>query len=98
MASLFGITKTEEITQRLWFSLIESKYDMPKNRLNSIKKIGSNVAKFIPGVNNADLDSLITISSELKLKALGKNTIVILDDLERLSGSIEIENVLGYIK
>lgn len=97
IASLFGITKTEEITQRLWFSLIESKHYMPKNRLNSIKKIGSNVAKFIPGVNNADFDSIITISSELKLKALDKNTIVILDDLERLSGSIEIENVLGYI-
>ena len=97
MASLFGITKTEEITQRLWFSLIESKHDIPKNRLNSIKKIGSNVAKIIPGVNKVDLDSLITISSELKLKALGKNTIVILDDLERLSGSVEIENVLGYI-
>lgn len=97
MASLFGITKTEEITQRLWFSLIESKHDMPKNRLNSIKKIGSNVAKSIPVVNKVDWDSIITISSELKLKALGKNTIVILDDLERLSESIEIENVLGYI-
>ncbi|ROT01830.1 hypothetical protein ED388_14360 [Muribaculaceae bacterium Isolate-007 (NCI)] len=97
MASLFGITKTEEITQRLWFSLIESKHYMPKNRLNSIKKIGSNVAKFIPGVNNVDLDSIITVSAELKLKALGKNTIVILDDLERISESIEIENVLGYI-
>ncbi len=97
MASLFGITKAEDITQRLWFSLIESRHDIPKNRLNSIKKIGKNVAKFIPGVNNIDLDSIITISSELKLKALGKNTIVILDDLERLSESIEIENVLGYI-
>ena len=97
MASLFGVTKIEDIAQRLYFSLIESKHGISKKHITSIQKWGNNFAKLIPGINKVDWNSVISISSDLRIRALGRNTIVILDDLERLSGSVEIENVLGFI-
>ncbi|MDE6538135.1 MAG: KAP family NTPase [Muribaculaceae bacterium] len=97
MISLFGIKSIEEISRQLLFASTKSRYGFSEKRIDKIKEGLTTIAKFIPYVKDVDWEKAFKISPETCLRMLNEDSIVILDDLERLSTNIDIEDVLGFV-
>lgn len=97
MISLFGIKGIEEISRQLLFASTKSRYGFSAKRIDKIKEGLTTVAKFIPYVKEVDWEKAFKMSPETCLRMLNEDSIIILDDLERLSTNIDIEDVLGFV-
>lgn len=97
MISLFGIKNIDDISRQLLFASTQARFSLPKKRIKDIKQTFSNIAKFIPYLNKIDWEKMLQIPPSMCLKLLGGDAIIILDDLERLSEDIKIEDVLGFV-
>lgn len=97
MVSLFGIKSVENIAKQLLFSSTHSRYGLSEKRIEGIKKAFSNIAKCVPYLKELDWDKVLEVPSSSCLKLLSEASIIILDDLERLSSEIDTEDVLGFV-
>ena len=97
MISLFGIKNIDEISRQLLFASIQSKFGLSQKRIDGIKKSFANIAKCVPYLKEIDWDNALQIPPSTCLKLLGDDAIIILDDLERLSKEIDVEDVLGFV-
>lgn len=97
MISLFGIKNIDEISRQLLFASTQSKFGLSQKRIDGIKKSFANIAKCVPYLKEIDWDNALQVPPSTCLKLLGEDAIIILDDLERLSKEIEVEDVLGFV-
>ncbi len=97
MISLFGIKSIDEISHQLLFASTQSRFGLSEKRIEGLKKSFSNFAKFVPYLKEIDWDRALQVSPSACLKLLGEDTIIILDDLERLSSEIKTDDVLGFV-
>lgn len=97
MISLFGIKSIDDISRQLLFASAQSRFKLPQKRIKDIKQTFSNIAKYIPYLNKIDWEKMLQIPPSVCLKLLGEDAIIILDDLERLSEDIKVEDVLGFV-
>lgn len=97
MISLFGVKSIEELSRQLLFASTKSRYGFSEKRIDKIKEGFTTIAKFIPYVKDVDWEKAFKMSPETCLRMLNEDSIIILDDLERLSTSIDIEDVLGFV-
>lgn len=91
--SLFGLESVDEINTKLFY-----KYHKFKRWFGSIfKTTFSVVSKSVPIFKEININAALDFQlGNSKLK-LFKKSIVIFDDLERLSKNVSYENLLGYI-
>lgn len=97
MVSLFGIKSVDDIAKQLLFASTHSRYGLSEKRIEGIKKAFSNIAKCVPYLKELDWDKVLEVPSSSCLKLLNEASIIILDDLERLSKEIDTEDVLGFV-
>lgn len=97
MVSLFGIKSLDDIAKQLLFASTHSRYGLSAKRIEGMKNAFSNIAKCVPYIKELDWDKVLEVPSSSCLKLLSKASIVILDDLERLSNELDIEDVLGFV-
>lgn len=97
MISLFGIKSIDEISHQLLFASTQSRFGLSEKRIEGLKKSFSNFAKCVPYLKEIDWDRVLQIPPSACLKLLGEDTIIILDDLERLSSEINTDDVLGFV-
>lgn len=93
VVSLFGIRDVEELSIELILAIARTKPNYNKNKyVYGIYKI----IRTIASSKNINLDNLIKASQIIKEEDLSKY-VIILDDFERLSKSIDQESLLGLI-
>lgn len=97
MVSLFGLNTIDEIAKQLLFASTHSRYGFSAERIDGIKKSFSNIAKCVPYLKELDWDKVLQVPSSTCLRFLSEASIIILDDLERLSKEIDTEDVLGFV-
>lgn len=97
MISLFGIKSIDDIAKQLLFASTHSRYGLSEKRIDGMKKAFSNIAKCVPYLKELDWDKVLEVPSSTCLKLLNEASIIILDDLERLSNEIDTEDVLGFV-
>lgn len=97
MVSLFGLKTTDDIAKQLLFASTNTRYGLSAKRIEGIKKSFSNIAKCVPYLKELDWDKVLQVPSTTCLQFLNETSIIILDDLERLSKEIDTEDVLGFI-
>lgn len=97
MISLFGIKSIDDISRQLLFASTKARYGFSEHSIDRIKKGFTNVAKFIPYLKDFDWEKAFSMSPETCIKLLNEDSIIMFDDLERLSPAINIEDILGYI-
>lgn len=97
MISLFGIKSIDDISRQLLFASTQSRFGLSEKGIERIKRMFSNAAKIIPYLKDIDWEKTLQIPPSECLKLLGEDTIIILDDLERLSSDIDTEDVLGFV-
>lgn len=97
MISLFGIKSIDDISRQLLFASTHSRFGLSEKGIERVKRMFSNAAKIIPYLKDIDWEKTLQIPPSECLKLLGEDTIIILDDLERLSSDIDTEDVLGFV-
>lgn len=97
MVSLFGVKSVDDIAKQLLFASTHSRYGLSEKRIERMKKALSNIAKCVPYLKELDWDKVLEVPSSTCLKLLNESSIIVLDDLERLSNEIDIEDVLGFV-
>lgn len=97
LISLFGLKSIDEISRQLLFASTHRRYGLSKKRIEDLKTVACKVAKLIPYVKKFDWEKAFQTSPSTCLKLLGKDVIIILDDLERVSEDIKTEDILGFV-
>lgn len=97
MVSLFGVKSVDDIAKQLLFASTHSRYGLSEKRIEGLKNAFSNIAKCVPYLKELDWNKVLEVPSSSCLKLLNEASIIVLDDLERLSNEIDTEDVLGFV-
>ncbi len=96
--SLNGLRSIEELETKLIMSYFDSdKNDLATILRKSKKILAKAFDKMTGGLGGASLELISSIAKPVILSKIGKDDVLVFDDLERISGSTDIKDVLGYI-
>lgn len=96
--SLNGVNSVDEITDRILLSILGSDNKTGRKFLNSLYKFGTTAHL---GKKSAIVQDILSAFSgclkDITTRSQLKDSLLIIDDLERVSTDFRIEDVLGYI-
>lgn len=109
--SAFGITTIDELKMQLWSNFISSESTNatkskrnPRNLFKSIKDHSQNIANIIEAIPNMGeygtgfTPAIITLTSNLVINNALKEKLICIDDIERRSKNLPLNELLGFIE